>query len=154
MAIQFAKAIGATVITTASRNKHEYVKKLGADVAIDYRDNVDIQVHALYPQGVDVVFDCVGGDVFTNSLACLKKGGRIVSTLVQMDPEKAKNRSVTAGHVLVAPSGPNLEAIKKLIEQKKVVPPHIEEMPLKEAAAAQEKLRLHKVFGKLVLQVS
>ena len=69
--IQFAKHIGAHVITTASATNHDYVKSLGADEIIDY-NKVD------FTQAVrdcDAVFDTVGGDVTMRSFAVLEPGG-------------------------------------------------------------------------------
>ncbi|MBS0647848.1 MAG: NADP-dependent oxidoreductase [Verrucomicrobia bacterium] len=149
MAVQFAKNAGAQVITTASRKKHDYVKKLGADLLIDYQkeDFAD-----RLPRSVDVVFDTVGGETFQKSLACLKKGGRIVSIL-QRDLTEAEQKGIEAHYVFVSPSGPELHTIAQLIEQKKVVPPHIEEMDLREAGAALNKLQAGQVLGKIVLKI-
>lgn len=153
MAIQFAKNMGANVLVTAGSKKHEYVKRLGADLAIDYREDVVSRVkeHAL--QGVDVVFDCHGGESFKKGLSCLKKGGRIVSILEHLDPQQAHTMGIQAYYVFVTPSGKDLGAIKELVEQGKVVPPHIEEMSIRDASSALEKLRNGAVFGKIVLKV-
>lgn len=149
MAVQFAKNAGATVMATASSKKHDYVKKLGADLVIDYKkENFNDRV-----KDVDVVFDCVGGETFKKSLACLKKCGRIVSILEHMDPAEAKKRGIEAYYVFVSPNGNQLKTIAQLIDQKKVVPPHVEEMPLKDASLALTKLRAGEVLGKLVLRI-
>src|SRR6201984_107011 len=58
-AIQLAKHIGATVITTASGRNHDYVRSLGADRVIDY----NTQDFAAAVHDCDVVFDPVGGEV-------------------------------------------------------------------------------------------
>jgi NADPH:quinone reductase-like Zn-dependent oxidoreductase len=73
-AIQLAKHLGATVITTASARNHDYVRRLGADRVIDYNQEDFAQVVA----DCDVVFDTVGGDVQTRSYEVLKPGGRLV----------------------------------------------------------------------------
>src|SRR5205823_14537446 len=73
-AIQLAKHIGATVITTASARNHDYVKKLGADRVIDY--NTEDFTKTAGP--CDVVFDTVGGEVQVRSYQVLKPGGRLV----------------------------------------------------------------------------
>jgi NADPH:quinone reductase-like Zn-dependent oxidoreductase len=153
MAIQFAKNAGARVITTASPQKHMYVKKLGADLVIDYKEDIAAHVKAYAKDGVDVVYDCFGGETFRKSLSYLKKGGRIVSILEQMDPSEAKQLGITAAYVFVAPNGAELQTIAQLIDERKVVPPHIIEMPWEEAATAQEKLRSGDVFGKIVLKI-
>src|SRR5712671_7643277 len=73
-AIQLAKHIGATVVTTASARNHDYVKKLGADRVIDY--SAEDFTKAAGP--CDVVFDTVGGEVQVRSYDVLKPGGRLV----------------------------------------------------------------------------
>ncbi len=149
MAIQFAKWAGAKVIATASTKKHDYIKSLGADVAIDYHEDFESRI-----EKVDLVFDCVGGEAFTKSLPCLKRGGRIVSILEQMDPAQAKRLGIEASYVFVRPNGAQLATIADLIEKGHVKPPHIEEMRLDEAGKAQEKLKAGNVLGKIVLKVS
>ncbi len=154
MAVQFAKHQGATVYATASFQKHAYVKELGADLAIDYKLDFVEAMQKAAPGGVDVVFDCVGKETFRKSFPCLKiPGGRIVSILEHLDPDEAQKIGIQASYVFVAPNGPQLEEIAQLVEANKVVPPKIVQMPLAEAAQAQDKLRAGEVFGKLVLKV-
>ena len=95
MAIQFAKQQNATVITTANESNHPYVKKLGGGRFIDYRkENFARRIKQLYPQGIDVVFDTVGGGTLDASLSILKCGGRLVSILQEIPPEiAAKHQS-------------------------------------------------------------
>lgn len=79
--IQWAKAIGATVITTVgSAEKAEVAKALGADLVINYRtEDFAKRVREFMPDGVDVVYDGVGKDTFLPSLDCLKLLGMMVS---------------------------------------------------------------------------
>ncbi|HQV58770.1 MAG TPA: zinc-binding dehydrogenase [Ilumatobacteraceae bacterium] len=78
-AVQLAVAAGARVIATAgSANKLDLARRLGAEVAIDYRrqDLVSAVAEATNGQGVDVCFDGVGGEVMVQSLRCLARNGR------------------------------------------------------------------------------
>lgn len=79
--IQWAKAIGATVITTVgSQEKEAVVKALGADLVINYRtEDFAKRVREFKPEGVDVVYDGVGKDTFLGSLDCIKSLGMMVS---------------------------------------------------------------------------
>lgn len=79
--IQWAKAMGATVITTVgSKEKEEVVKELGADLVINYRtEDFAKRVREFIPEGVDVVYDGVGKDTFLGSLDCIKSLGMMVS---------------------------------------------------------------------------
>ncbi len=78
-AIQMAKYIGLTVITTASKGNHAYVQKLGADYAIDYRkeDFVDRTLEITNGNGVNAVLDAVSGENATKSLDTLTFNGQI-----------------------------------------------------------------------------
>ena len=81
-AIQLAKKIGCTVITTVgSDDKIEKAKALGADHVINYReDRFEGVVRKLTKKkGVDVVFEHVGADTWAGSMLCLKRGGRLVT---------------------------------------------------------------------------
>lgn len=153
MAVQLAKYAQVKVLATASQKKQDYVKKMGADHVIDYRENVKDRVKMYAPEGVDVVLDCVGGNVFRESLLCLKRGGRMVSVLEKLDPEEADKLNITAKIVFTTPNGHELKQIAHLIEEQKLILPHIEEMSWKEAARAQEKLRSGSVLGKIVLKI-
>lgn len=81
-AIQIAKHLGATVITTASRReKLEAATRLGADHVVDYRQqDIVAEVRELtHGRGVDVVVEHVGGETFERSTRCLGWGGRLVT---------------------------------------------------------------------------
>jgi NADPH2:quinone reductase len=79
-AIQICKALGATVVVTASAGKLEACLALGADRAVDYatEDFADAARDATGGRGVDVVLDVIGGDYLDRDLAALAPGGRIV----------------------------------------------------------------------------
>ena len=80
-AIQVAKLYGATVIATASTDeKRAACLEEGADYAIDYRAGLRDKVKELTGarDGVDIVYDPIGADVFDESLRCLAWGGRIL----------------------------------------------------------------------------
>jgi len=81
-AIQLAKKMGCTVITTVgSDDKIKKAKALGADHVINYReDRFEGVVRKLTKKkGVDVVFEHVGADTWAGSMLCLKRGGRLVT---------------------------------------------------------------------------
>lgn len=81
-AIQLAKKMGCTVITTVgSDDKIEKAKALGADHVINYRvDRFEGVVRKLTKKkGVDVVFEHVGVDTWAGSMLCMKRGARLVT---------------------------------------------------------------------------
>lgn len=153
-AIQFAKYAGAKIIATASKQNHNYVKKLGADYAIDYHQtNFLDDVLKLFPEGMDVVLDTIGGNTLTESLEIVKPKGRLVSIVDQIDPKMAKEKNIQFGFVFVSPNGSQLKQIASLIEQGKVATPFIEEMPLSDASKAHKKSREGHTKGKIVLKI-
>jgi synaptic vesicle membrane protein VAT-1 len=76
--VQLAVAAGARVLGTASAAKHDAVRALGAE-PIDYREDVPAAVRALAPNGVDAVFDHLGGDSLRQSYDLLADGGVLVN---------------------------------------------------------------------------
>jgi alcohol dehydrogenase len=93
-AIQMAKQIGCTVITTVgSDDKAAKAKALGADHVVNYRtDRFEGAVRKLTAKkGVDVVFEHVGADTFAGSLLSLKRGGRLVTCGATSGPSATLN---------------------------------------------------------------
>lgn len=153
-AIQFAKYAGAKIITTASKQNHDYVKKLGADHAIDYHQpNLLHEVKKLCPEGVDVVLDTIGGKTLHESLDIIKPKGRLVSIVDQLDLKAVREKNIQFGFVFVSPNGAQLKQIASLVEQNKVFPPFIEEMSLSDASKAHQKSKEGHTKGKIVLKI-
>lgn len=154
-AIQLAKWAGANVITTASASKTDYVKQLGADLAIDYnKEKFADRIRKEYPQGIDLVLDMLGGQTLKNSVPLLKKGGCVVGILEKFDEKQAEKLGIRSEYVFVRPNSRELSEIARLIEEGKLHLPYIEEMSLTQAALAQEKIREGHTKGKIVLKVS
>lgn len=153
-AIQFAKHAGATVITTASAGNHDYVRALGADQIIDYTTGDFVkQIRISHPQGIDLVFDTIGGETQTRSYEVLRKDGALLSIVSAPDLTQAQQHGVRGLYCFVEPSGEQLREIARLLDSGTVLPPHVEAFPLEQAALAQEKIRTGHVRGKLVLRV-
>ena len=156
-AIQMAKnAKAKKIYVTASKEKEEYVKSLGADVVIDYKKEsfVDV-IKKMEPNGIDFVFDAVGGRAYFDAVHLLKHGGgQIISILEPPHPDITEKNHIKTGYVFVRPSGTGLTEIAHLIEAGKIKPPKIEIFPMNEAAKAQDLLQNGKVFGKLVLKAA
>jgi NADPH:quinone reductase-like Zn-dependent oxidoreductase len=148
-AIQFAKHIGATVITTASARNHDYVRRLGADRVIDY--NAEDFTTAI--ADCDVVFDTVGGDVQVRSYAVLKPGGRLVWVAPAPEGFQPTRRDVQTLRPGVARDRKHLERILELLDAGAVWPPEIVRYKLTDAAEAHRVSESRHLRGKLVFEV-
>lgn len=154
MAIQFAKNIGAKVITTCRQKHQDYVRTLGADEVIDYSQEDFVEkIKNKHPQGIDLVFDTVGGETFQKSIQVLKAGGRLISLIEKMSDQEAHEKAIQAAYLFVSPSGHELKCIAELIDSDKVQPPKIEEFSLSEAAQAQDKLQNSSHEGKIAIKI-
>jgi len=84
--IQIAKLYGCTVIATASPDKLEKLKELGADYAVDHRkEDWHKEVRTITKEitgtaGIDVIFEHIGGSHFNKELNLLKYGATLVTT--------------------------------------------------------------------------
>lgn len=154
MAIQFAKYAGAMVFTTASAGNHEYVRSLGADHVIDYQRESFVEVvKNKSPDGVDLVYVTVGGDVLRDSHRVVKPGGALVSIVDAPDVEEAQRGGIRAAFVFVEPNGAQLREITRLIETGEIRAPAITEMNLEEVPKAHELSQSGHVRGKIVLKI-
>jgi NADPH:quinone reductase-like Zn-dependent oxidoreductase len=148
-AIQLAKHLGATVITTASARNHDYVQGLGADRVIDYQ----AEDFATTVRDCDVVFDTVGGDVQLRSYAVLKPGGRLVWIAPAPEGLKPPRRDVEILRPAVTRDRAHLERMLTLLERGAVRPPAITRFKLAEAAEAHRISEGRHLRGKLVFEV-
>ena len=150
LAIQIAKARGAKVIATASTANQDFLKQMGADVAIDYSKTKFEEV----AKDVDVVLDSVGRDTLKRTYGVVKKGGIIVSIVdepAQADLDAHGIRGVT----LRASPKPNaLEELARLMEAKKLIPVVSQTFPLSEFNKALDQIATRHTRGKIVFQVA
>jgi len=154
LAIQFAKEVGAFVFTTAGVKNHDYVKSLGADIAIDYKTQnfVDV-IREKFPEGLDGVLDTMSGEIQARSFDILKPEGVLVGLVPPFDDAIAKQKGKTIKFIFVEPNGRQLKEIARLIEKGIVKPAYHEDLPLAEATKGEELSRTHHVRGKIVLKI-
>jgi len=149
LAVQFAKARGATVATTVGTEDVDFAKHLGADQVIDYkRERFEDEV-----QDVDLVLDLIAGDTQERSWAVLKDGGTMISSLAQPSEAKAREHHARAERFMAHPDRAELIEIGRLIDEGRVHPHVSAVFELQEAAQAQEQLENSHAQGKVVLQV-
>jgi len=150
LAVQIAKARGAYVIATASPDKLDFVRSLGADEVIDYtRDDFTRKVG-----NVDLVLDPIGGDHADQSLGILRDGGVLVSLLNVHDATRAKAsaRGVRVERMSVVPDREGLVELARLVDAKKLTPHVAKAFPLDQVGAAHAFLATRPI-GKVVLTV-
>ena len=167
-AVEVGKALGATVIATASSSaKLDLAARHGADHLINStNEDVSARVKAL-TGGADVVFDPVGGDAFRSALKCINFEGRILV----VGFASGERQLIPANHALVK----NCTIIGfswsfyrekklhidqrafadlcRLYEEGKIKPPVTEVYRLEEAGLALQRLLDRAAMGKVVLQI-
>jgi NADPH:quinone reductase-like Zn-dependent oxidoreductase len=160
--IQIAKYLGARVIVIGSSSKKlEQAEALGADILIDRSQEEDWSkavFRATEKRGVDVVVDNVG-TTFPLSLRALGKGGRLLTVGNSAAPKfEIDNRYIFAKHLSILGSTMSTRAefaeVMSLIVSGKLTPILDRTFPLRDAAAAQERLEHGENFGKITLDIS
>jgi NADPH2:quinone reductase len=152
-AVQFAKNIGAYVISTASKENHRFLLDLGVDEIIDYR-NTDFSEKV---RNIDLVLDLMGFDIGVLSLKTLKKNGRIV-TVPTITADKVCNAAkgvpdILAKGMKVSVSKTDLEKISKMIENNDLQIKISKYFSLEEATLAHEHIETGKTLGKIILKI-
>jgi NADPH:quinone reductase-like Zn-dependent oxidoreductase len=153
LAVQIAKARGARVIGTGGADKHAFVRALGADEMIDYRETDFAEA----VRDVDVVLDTIGtADYRTRSLRTLRKGGLLVSILPwerEALLAEAEKSGMRAEVMLVEADHAGMNAVAGLAATGALRATIAGEFPLAEAARAHELGDTGRTAGKLVLTV-
>ncbi|MDA0226081.1 MAG: NADP-dependent oxidoreductase [Proteobacteria bacterium] len=154
-AVQIAKILGAYVVATAGPDNQEAVRALGADDAIDYTSADFVEaVHRRHPQGIDIVFDTVGGEVQTRSAQVLRKAGVLVSILALQDEAGLRAKGVEPRYVFVAPNAAQLGVLARWADAGVLRASLAEVLPLEQAARAHELSESGHVRGKIVLRIA
>lgn len=158
-AIQMAKAIGCTIITTVGDDaKAERARALGADHAINYRaERFEHVVRKLTgKKGVDVVFEHVGADTFAGSLLSLKRGGRLVICGSTSGPTASINlmQLFQQQYRIIGSFGASLRNVRDaLTKMANGITPVIDcDIPLAEFERGLDRLASRQVFGKIIVQ--
>jgi NADPH2:quinone reductase len=168
-AIQLAKAFGSRVVTTAgSAQKCDACRRLGADVAINYKteDFVALTKSATGGNGAEVILDMVGGDYIERNYEAAAVEGRIVQIAFQGSPRANVDfrrimlkRLHHTGSTLRSRSVPDKASIAQEVERNvwplivagKVRPVMDNVFPLLEAAKAHARMESSAHIGKIVL---
>lgn len=160
--IQIAKAMGATVYTTARKVHHQFLIELGADYVIDYEneDYITTIERLTNNKGVDVIIDTIGGNTLSDSGKILSQLGQIV-TLV--DIEKPQNlieawgKNATYHFVFTRQNRNKMDELTKLVESNKLKPILNKVFPLSEIGKAHSLLETRagdkNFYGKIGIEI-
>jgi NADPH:quinone reductase-like Zn-dependent oxidoreductase len=152
MAVQIAASVGARLLGTASARNHDYLRSLGADEAIDYHGDWVAAVRNVAPDGVDAVFDCVGGETFRRSFEAVRDGGRVV-TIVAFGEEGEPGRGISHHAFSARAQRRKLKKLSEMFDAGKLRVEIEDVLPLEEAAKAHERVEAGHTRGKIVLEV-
>ncbi len=168
-AIQLAKAFGARVlVTVGSAAKAQACLQLGADVAINYReqDFVAEVKAATQGRGVDVILDMVAGDYVARGVQCLADDGRMVIIAVQggvkaeFDAGQVLRRRLTISGSTLRPRSLAFKAgiaralkerVWPLLASRTIAPVIYQQLPADQAAQAHALMESGEHVGKIVL---
>jgi alcohol dehydrogenase len=172
-AIQLAKHVGAIVATTTSTANVDLVKRLGADIVIDYKKDRFEEIL----RDCDVVLNSLDGETLKKSLRVLKPGGKLISISGPPDPEfarhlglsrilelvmrllsfrirrQAKRHQVNYSFLFMRASGNQLRQISSLIETGAVRPVLDRVFPFELTKEAMAYLETGRAKGKVVVRV-
>ncbi len=174
-ALQLARELGAEVATTASPRGEALVRRLGANVVIDYtKQRFEDEL-----KDYDGVFDLVGADTLDRSFAVVKPGAKVVSIAGMPDPDtarvdmgrggflaalfwlasfglrrKAAKRGVTYRYYFMHPSGADLEDLARRIDAGKLEVVVDRVFPFADIAAAFAYLEQGRAKGKVVVRMT
>ena len=161
-ALQIAKLCGASrvIVTSSSAEKRAKALEMGADDAIDSKEDVGRKVRELTKKrGVDVVVDSVGAATWKHSLVAAAKGGRIVTPGATSGPnpeEEIRHIFWKQLSILGSTMGTDAEfsALLAAVSAGRIVPVVDSVVPLAEGRKAYERMQSSQGLGKIVVKVS
>ena len=149
LAIQIAKHFGAYVATTTSAKNADLVKRLGADLVIDYKTEKFQERIADY----DLVFDMLGGDSIVESFKVLKKGGTLISIKGEDTENLAPQYGVRFENFFMSPDGKMLTALVGLLDTGFIKPVVDKVYPFEQVSDAYDYLATGRAVGKIVIDL-
>lgn len=167
-AIQYARALGVRVLTTARAIKHPQLASLGADLAIDYTatEFEAAAREATGGHGVDVILDILGAAYLARNIATLAVGGRLVIIgmqggrraeidLGQLLTKRATVAATTLRYRPPAEKAAIVQGVREqvwpLIERGEIRPVIDQRLPMQSASHAHEIVARNEHTGKVLL---
>jgi NADPH:quinone reductase-like Zn-dependent oxidoreductase len=163
IAVQLAKAMGATVYTTCRSNDIDFVRQLGADHAIDFtsRDYTEEIASLTGSKGLNVVLDTIGGLTLSQSPHVLSDGGRVVSLVDLTTPQNlvaAWGVNAEYHFVFTRQNRGKLQALRTLLESGRIRPIigatfSLAQIPEAHTALERREVNGKPIRGKIVISV-
>lgn len=154
LAVQFAKLQGAFVSGTASAKNIEFLKELGVDLPIDYKNEKfeEIATH------IDAVMDTMGGEILYRSIALVKPGGKVVCLPSSTKDDSkaialAQEKGVELIWFMMQPKKEELQEIADLLKAEKLRVEIQQVFTMQEIAQAHLLIESHGVRGKIVIRL-
>ena len=150
-AVQIAVAMSARPVGVASLANHEYLRGLGASEVFDYHaaDWVE-QVLAVVPGGVDLLFDCVGGQTMDQAVGSVRDDGRVISVI---PPFGSSSSSGASRANRLAPKGRQRLGHSRVVDSGHLRPQVEAVLPLGQVRGALRRVASRHTRGKIVLQI-
>ena len=156
VAIPIAKHLGATVYTTTSQANIDYVRGLGADHIIDYRnEDYETVIREQQPDGVDVILEALLGNGTAEAAIRLVKSGGVVAYMNNEAPSlpDVSERNIKTEFIHHRADGAMLAELATLYASGALKIPRTQVMPLDAAQQAHRQSESGHTCGKVVLQV-
>ena len=152
-AVQIAAAMGARPLGVASLPNHDFLRSLGASEVFDYHAADWVrQVRAAVPGGVDLLFDCAGGQTRDQAVGAVRDGGRAIS-IVFPGPPAQLERGITGESFAAHVTRQRLEALRRLVDTGRLRPQVQAVLPLDQVRQALAQVAGRHTRGKIVLQI-
>ncbi|MFF4961537.1 NADP-dependent oxidoreductase [Streptomyces sp. NPDC001222] len=146
-AVQIARAFGLRVIGTASEGKKDFVEQLGA-VYVAPGPELAGRVRAVAPDGVDGVYDLVGGDVMEEAAALLTDRSKLVSAAARLEVGRLGGAPVSRARTAAV-----LDEVARLVVRGDLAPHVTRTFPLERAGEALRAVEEGHARGKVVIEV-
>ncbi len=144
--VQLAHARGAKIIAIAYAESAERLRKAGADVVIDAA-TTPLETAA---NQVDVVFDCLGGELLHRSFPTLKRGGVLLSITMPPPAEEAVKYGVRAEMLFTKSSAETLQKLAEMVDRGEIKPFVGRTYSLNKASEVWARSRSEHIEGKVV----
>lgn len=148
-AVQIARAFGLRVVGTASEGKRDFVEHLGA-VHVPSGPDLAARVRAAAPDGIDGVYDLVGGEVLEEAAALLTDRSKLITA--GASPQDVER--LGGARVVRARTAAVLDEVARLVEHGDLGPYITRIVPLERAGEALRAVEEGHVRGKIVIEVA